>query len=140
VFMSTEAAFLHAIIESPNDDFVRLVYADWLEDRGDPRGTFIRLQCRLETLSKDSEIYDGHNYRFGRPAYLPRSFQVSTLPSGRNDDRGQYHDLTNQANELLKVHQEAWVAPCDVLGLTLWWKMTGRVSGASVEALSKAFT
>jgi hypothetical protein len=28
----------------------RLVYADWLEERGDPRGEFIRLECRVRGL------------------------------------------------------------------------------------------
>src|SRR5688572_21228634 len=40
-------AFLQSIIETPDDDAPRLVYADWLEDNGDPvRAEFIRLQCR----------------------------------------------------------------------------------------------
>jgi uncharacterized protein (TIGR02996 family) len=46
-------AFLQAIIESPGDDTVRLVYADWLEEQGDPRGEFIRVQCRLATMAAD---------------------------------------------------------------------------------------
>src|SRR5262249_36968134 len=35
-------AFLDAILEAPEDDAVRLIYADWLEEQGDPRGEFIR--------------------------------------------------------------------------------------------------
>jgi uncharacterized protein (TIGR02996 family) len=46
-------AFLAAIIADPDDDSPRLVYADWLEERGDPRGAFIRLQCALERASAD---------------------------------------------------------------------------------------
>jgi uncharacterized protein (TIGR02996 family) len=45
--MTQDEAFLQAIIESPDDEGLRLVYADWLEERGDPRGEFIRVQCRL---------------------------------------------------------------------------------------------
>jgi uncharacterized protein (TIGR02996 family) len=40
-------AFLGAILAEPDDDTPRLVYADWLEERGDPRGEFIRLQVGL---------------------------------------------------------------------------------------------
>src|SRR5947209_2333045 len=41
-------AFLQAIIEAPEDDAPRLVYADWLEDNGDPhRAEFIRVQVEL---------------------------------------------------------------------------------------------
>lgn len=36
--------FMDAIVASPNDDAPRLVYADWLEEQGDPRAEFIRLQ------------------------------------------------------------------------------------------------
>src|SRR5271166_6206709 len=47
------AAFLEAIVAHPDDDTPRLVYADWLEERGDPRGAFIRAQCALERLGAD---------------------------------------------------------------------------------------
>ncbi|HEY2147185.1 MAG TPA: TIGR02996 domain-containing protein, partial [Pirellulales bacterium] len=49
--MSHGDAFLQAILADPEDDAPRLIYADWLEERGDPRGEFIRLQCALERLS-----------------------------------------------------------------------------------------
>jgi uncharacterized protein (TIGR02996 family) len=48
--MRDEAAFLRTIAAAPADDAPRLVYADWLEGRGDPRGTFIRVQCALAAL------------------------------------------------------------------------------------------
>jgi uncharacterized protein (TIGR02996 family) len=52
--VSQHEAFLHAIIEAPDDDSPRLVYADWLEDNGDPaRAEFIRVQCRLAALDED---------------------------------------------------------------------------------------
>lgn len=31
---------------NPDDDSLRLICADWLEEQGDPRGEFIRLQCQ----------------------------------------------------------------------------------------------
>lgn len=40
-----------AVMDHPDEDAPRLVYADWLLDRGDPRGEFIVLQCRLEALA-----------------------------------------------------------------------------------------
>ena len=42
--------FIAAILESPDDDSIRLIYADWLDERGDPRGEFIRVQCELARL------------------------------------------------------------------------------------------
>jgi uncharacterized protein (TIGR02996 family) len=40
-------AFVRAVVEAPNDDAPRLAYADWLEERGDPCGEFIRVQVEL---------------------------------------------------------------------------------------------
>jgi uncharacterized protein (TIGR02996 family) len=45
-----EQEFLHAIIENPDDDGPRLIIADWLDERGDPRAGFIRIQCQLARL------------------------------------------------------------------------------------------
>jgi uncharacterized protein (TIGR02996 family) len=43
-----ERGFINAIIESPDDDTVRLVYADWLEEHGQAeRAEFIRVQIDL---------------------------------------------------------------------------------------------
>ena len=45
---ATDTAFLRTILASPEDDAPRLVYADWLDENGDPdRAEFIRLQIRL---------------------------------------------------------------------------------------------
>src|SRR5262245_11210901 len=45
---ATDTAFLRSILASPDDDAPRLVYADWLDENGDPnRAEFIRLQIRL---------------------------------------------------------------------------------------------
>lgn len=37
-----EAAMLSAVLANLTDDLPKLVYADWLEERGDPRGVFLR--------------------------------------------------------------------------------------------------
>ena len=53
--MDQHEAFLHAILEAPEDDAPRLVYADWLDDHGQPaRAEFIRLQCALAKLPPDA--------------------------------------------------------------------------------------
>ncbi|MEK6235019.1 MAG: TIGR02996 domain-containing protein, partial [Planctomycetales bacterium] len=43
-------AFLREVCDNPLDDAPRLIFADWLEERGDVRGEFIRLQCDLESM------------------------------------------------------------------------------------------
>jgi uncharacterized protein (TIGR02996 family) len=50
--MTTGTDFLLAILEAPRDDALRLAYADWLEERGDARGEFIRIQYELAGLKR----------------------------------------------------------------------------------------
>src|SRR5262245_32995116 len=51
--MNPEKAFLQAIIDNPDDDAPRLIYADWLEEHGDgPQAEFIRLQCQLARMDE----------------------------------------------------------------------------------------
>jgi uncharacterized protein (TIGR02996 family) len=54
-----EAAFLHAIAAAPDDDTPRLVFADWLDERGSDddraRAALIRAQCRFEILTEGKE-------------------------------------------------------------------------------------
>lgn len=50
-------SLLDAIIARPEDDDLRLVYADWLEEHGEVRGEFIRLQCELSQLVPYSQAY-----------------------------------------------------------------------------------
>ena len=45
--MSEEQSFLDALAADPADDLTRLVYADWLDDRGDCRAGYVRLVCEL---------------------------------------------------------------------------------------------
>ncbi|MDY3559113.1 TIGR02996 domain-containing protein [Gemmata sp. JC673] len=42
--MSEDEAFIRAIVDGPGDDTPRLVYADWLDDRADPRGPYLRAE------------------------------------------------------------------------------------------------
>src|SRR5262245_56449896 len=55
--MASEQSFLEAISADPDDDAVRLIFADWLEEQGDrarnARGEFIRVQLELERLPDD---------------------------------------------------------------------------------------
>lgn len=57
--MSTEQQLLAAIWAAPNDDLPRLVYADYLEETGEPakvaRAEFIRVQCELARMDEDDD-------------------------------------------------------------------------------------
>jgi uncharacterized protein (TIGR02996 family) len=63
--VNEEQAFLAAILADPDDDAPRLVFADWLEERGDPRGEFIRGQCRLARMREWDDGYTELETRCG---------------------------------------------------------------------------
>jgi uncharacterized protein (TIGR02996 family) len=49
--MTEREAFLRAIRANPDDDLVRLVFADWLDEQGEHEpAEFIRVQCELEPI------------------------------------------------------------------------------------------
>jgi uncharacterized protein (TIGR02996 family) len=52
-----EAPFLAAIQADPDDQAPRLIYADWLEERGDPRGELIRIEEEMRALPVFSDRY-----------------------------------------------------------------------------------
>ena len=52
--MNTNEAFLQSIIENPDDDTPRLIFADWLEEQGRGlRAEFIRFQRERARLPPD---------------------------------------------------------------------------------------
>ena len=48
--------FLAEIAAAPFADTPRLIFADWLEEQGDPRADFIRIQCTRERLDDDEPL------------------------------------------------------------------------------------
>lgn len=68
----TEAELLEAIWQRPNEDAPRLVYADWLHERGDPRGEFIHLQCAstkrtAELGERERSLERAHSREWSEP-------------------------------------------------------------------------
>ena len=53
--MTTEAALVAAIAAAPDDDAPRLVFADWLAERGDLRGELIHLQVARAAMRAGDE-------------------------------------------------------------------------------------
>lgn len=79
--MSEQDALLEAIRQAPEDEALRLVYADLLEEQGDNvQARFIRLQCQLEPLR--------HTY---------------------HDD--EVDALREEEERLIREHSAAWLGP-----------------------------
>lgn len=56
--MHGDEAFVEAICAAPADDVARLVYADWLEERGDSRGNYLRVVHEIALLIRQGENWD----------------------------------------------------------------------------------
>ncbi|MFT5527418.1 MAG: hypothetical protein ACI9HK_005400 [Pirellulaceae bacterium] len=52
-----DQSFLREIIKDPDNDDPRLIYADYLEETGDPLGELIRIQCDLAKMTGDDRNY-----------------------------------------------------------------------------------
>jgi uncharacterized protein (TIGR02996 family) len=66
---ATRARLVADVVAHPDDDGPRLVLADWLVERGDPRGELIQLQCAArpsEALAaRADELVAAHGLRWG---------------------------------------------------------------------------
>jgi len=96
--MLDDLTFMRVIGASPDDDGPRLLYADFLEEKGDPASTahaeFIRVQCALDA-------------------------------AGPGD--GNVDSLRKRERALLNEHWGAWLRPaCQALGEPLLEGTTGR--------------
>lgn len=55
--VTRDVEFLTALAADPRDESTRLVYADWLEEQGDPRGTYLRIEHRMAATSPFESAY-----------------------------------------------------------------------------------
>ena len=78
---SIEPELVAAIVATPDEDGPRLVYADWLSDRGDPRGELITVQCALAVADRDD-----------RPVH-------------------ETNRLRDRSSALLDIHRPQWLEP-----------------------------
>ena len=72
--MDDTEEFIAEIVANPADITPRLIFADWLEEQGDPRGEFIRLQCQWDPaqIATDEQIADRSRERDLLQTYGPR--------------------------------------------------------------------
>jgi uncharacterized protein (TIGR02996 family) len=88
--MTQPEAFVRAIADDLYDDTPRLIFADWLEEHGDPdRAEFIRVQCELEPMRDRYEIDRAAALHRREDALLGehRTEWLGTMPKGWNDWR-----------------------------------------------------
>jgi uncharacterized protein (TIGR02996 family) len=86
--MNERQAFIQVIRENPDDDGPRLIYADWLDEQGDPRGEFIRIGCENDRLGhteawRNNERWWRHHGEWAGPT-------LAAIANGRNRDASVY--------------------------------------------------
>jgi uncharacterized protein (TIGR02996 family) len=53
--MSEQSDLYRAVLANPEDDAPRLIYADWLDEHGQPeRAEFIRVQCAMDRIPRET--------------------------------------------------------------------------------------
>lgn len=113
--MSAESGFLKAIVHEPDEDAHRLIYADWLEENGNPeRAEFIRVQCELAMLNEDTmhrrklafrsrELLEQHEEEWAGP--LREHFWLFSFHRGFVDTISIHdEDLYDPAKELFSLY------------------------------------
>jgi uncharacterized protein (TIGR02996 family) len=85
--MDDDFPFLKAIISQPGDDVSRLAYADWLEERGDPRAELLRLDVeRHRPENGSTDVQAALTKRFWElarnldPLWVGRTCHIRSLP------------------------------------------------------------
>jgi uncharacterized protein (TIGR02996 family) len=83
----SSAAFVQGLMEQPEDDALRLVYADWLEENGDIRGDFLRVAVGLRLVTPDSPALPALRRRVQelRPS-VPAEWLVRAFRAVAEDD------------------------------------------------------
>lgn len=96
--MNPEDAFLQAILETPDDAAPRLVYADWLEERGDPRAEFVKVQCALAGATADDQLR--HALQVREKRLLARHAGDWCAPLGLDPDQCEFRQGFVEAVEI----------------------------------------
>jgi uncharacterized protein (TIGR02996 family) len=81
--MTDDRPFVDAILARPDDDGLRLVYADWLDERGDGRGEYLRLTLERAKHTSKSRKYEAVTTRLTEiePGIDPEWVASVTRPS-----------------------------------------------------------
>jgi uncharacterized protein (TIGR02996 family) len=127
-----ELAFLQDVLESPDEEGIRLIFADWLEERDDPRGEFIRVQCQLARLSpfdeqrpalaqREHELWAAHGQHWR--SYLPAVLHSAPF------QRGFVESVEVPARDFLECAEEIFAAaPVRRLRVLPGWPPAGAIS------------
>jgi uncharacterized protein (TIGR02996 family) len=124
--MLTDEAFLQAIRANPEDEASWLIYADWLEERGDPRATLYRCPRLTNALGMRLVLVPRGSFWMGargkqRQVEVPHEFYLGACPvtqgqwqavMGSNpsyfSSGDQVRDLSDADLKFFPVEQVSW--------------------------------
>jgi uncharacterized protein (TIGR02996 family) len=117
--MSDQDALLAAIRQAPDDDAPRLVYADWLDEHGDPdQAEFIRVQVEIDPYRRADSDLD--RWRLAViDLHLDRP-----VPADFPAELRQYAELARREAEILKARKWKWVGPVAAVNDNLASRLT----------------
>src|SRR5262249_37333575 len=119
--MDQEQAFLQAIRERPAAREHRLVFADWLMDRGDPRGEFIACQVQARGVPRGNpRPPDGEARAPGLPPAHQEEWLGPLLGAvGNWEWRGGLLDWVTVAADVFLANADRWLPALPLLGVHL---------------------
>ncbi len=133
--MSDRDALLHAIGEHPEEDTPRLMYADWLDENGDPdRADFVRAQVGLASPGLPSgdryplvrkNVHYLTNFVRHWQAQLPRLHGIEW----GDFNRGLIEEVRAATERPIVAHAAAVFAVPGIHVLRLWRLDSGRALG-----------
>jgi uncharacterized protein (TIGR02996 family) len=104
--MSDCDALLAAIRQAPRDDAPRLIFADWLDENGDPdQAEFIRLQIEIDPYRRPDSDLDRW-----RRAVIEKHLDLP-VPDDFPAELRRYAELARRERDLLKAHRWEWLRP-----------------------------
>ncbi len=124
-----ERAFRDAILDDPGDDGQRLIFADWLEDNGQPdRAEWVRASVRLAPLQHNRRLREYQEaaalaaecFRRCRPAWLEDVPGIT-----RDEARGMWWLHAKSKQAVKRLGRLPWLGPAAaegwLLGLAIDW-------------------
>jgi uncharacterized protein (TIGR02996 family) len=121
--VSTDERFVRSLTANRHDAETRAVYADWLEERGDVRGHYLRVQPLFEALSVDDAYWPavGQMLQRMRAAIAPTwlaivdphgSLETQSVPRVMRACKC-YRQSEEEAWRELSLHSEQQDSECD---------------------------
>ena len=137
---AAESALLKAVVDDPQSDATRLEYAARLDERGDPRGELIRVQCELAGMEEDDPRAPPLQEREEallaehRAEWLGELTALGVDPEGVTLARGMVEEVTLQDFSVFFDRAEALFRAAPALGEIVFQNVVDVVTGVRLDA------